>query len=193
VSCFDLLDECKRGTYGPLGLLKLMSGRWAVVWWDSVRDEEACQRVLAEDPTWFNESVGDFGRPPNPTYPTQLEALEEIIRLLISPALSAWAPAAVPMAEEDMLTPLDHFSQSASYVPECGGEGDHDAAGGRRKPWEDVSERGKGVSIQTSPELYAKMKWITENVPKMSFQRIVRQGAEAEADRLIAEHYHDPE
>lgn len=175
MGCFDLLNECKRGTYGPLGLLQLMSGRWAVVWWDSVRDEEACQRVLAEDPTWFNESVGDFGRPPNPTYPTQLEALEEIIRLLLAPTLSAWAPTAIPLAEADMLTPLDHFSQSASYVS--------------RKPWEAVGKQGKGVTIKTSAELYAKMKWVTENVPQMSIQKIVRQGAEAEADRLIAEHY----
>lgn len=179
MSGFDVLNECKRGTYGPLGLLQLMSGRWAVVWWDSVQDEEACQRVLAEDPTWFNESVGDFGRPPNPTYPTQLEALEEIIRLLLSPTLSAWAPAAIPMAEADMLTRLDHFSQSASYVP--------------RKPWEASGIRGKGVNLKTSAELYAKMKWITENVPRMSILKIVRQGAEAEADRLIAEHYQDPE
>ncbi|MEJ7804359.1 MAG: hypothetical protein WKG03_00340 [Telluria sp.] len=58
-----------------------------------------------------------------------------------------------------------------------------------KKPWEDLSAGGKGVNVPMSPELYAKMKWVTENVPKMSLQKIARMGADAECDRLIAQFY----
>jgi hypothetical protein len=34
-----------------------------------------------------------------------------------------------------------------------------------------------------------EVKWVTENVPKISLLGIARQGVEAEADRLIALHY----
>lgn len=57
-------------------------------------------------------------------------------------------------------------------------------------PWNDVTGLlPKGMNLPMSPTLYAKMLWITNNVPKMSLQKIARAGAEAEADRLIALHY----
>lgn len=58
-----------------------------------------------------------------------------------------------------------------------------------KKPWEDLSRGAKGLNLPMSAELYAKMAWCTENVPKMSLQKLARQGAEAEADRLIALYY----
>lgn len=58
------------------------------------------------------------------------------------------------------------------------------------RPWEDVTGvSSKGLNLPMSPALYAKMLWITNNVPKMSLQKIAKAGAEAEADRLIALHY----
>lgn len=57
-------------------------------------------------------------------------------------------------------------------------------------PWEDLTGvLPKGLNLPMSPALYAKMLWITNNVPKMSLQKIAKAGAEAEADRLIALHY----
>lgn len=60
----------------------------------------------------------------------------------------------------------------------------------QRAPWEDIEGvMPKALSLPMSPALYAKMLWITNNVPKMSLQKIAKAGAEAEADRLIALHY----
>ncbi len=57
-------------------------------------------------------------------------------------------------------------------------------------PWEDLTGIiPKGLNLPMPPALYAKMLWLTNNVPKMSLQKIARAGAEAEADRLIALHY----
>lgn len=57
-------------------------------------------------------------------------------------------------------------------------------------PWEDLTDvLPKGLNLPMSPALYAKMLWITNNVPKMSLQKIAKAGAEAEADRLIALYY----
>lgn len=56
-------------------------------------------------------------------------------------------------------------------------------------PWEaliDDPTKERATSMKMSPTLYAKMQWVTNNVPKMSFQKLIQAGAEAEADRLIA-------
>lgn len=59
------------------------------------------------------------------------------------------------------------------------------------KPWEDLRRGSKSMNFQPDPELYAKMMWCKENVPMMSLLKLLRQGAIAECDRLIAL-YHTP-
>ncbi len=58
-----------------------------------------------------------------------------------------------------------------------------------KKPWEDLSAGAKGLNLPMSAELYAKMVWVCDNVPRMSLQKIAKQGAEELCDRLIAQHY----
>lgn len=59
----------------------------------------------------------------------------------------------------------------------------------KMKPWEDLSRGAKGLNLPMSAELYAKMLWCTENIPKMSLQKLARLGAEKLADELIAQHF----
>ena len=63
------------------------------------------------------------------------------------------------------------------------------AAEAKAKPWEDLSHGAKGLNLPMSPELYAKMLWCTNNVPKMSLQKLARLGAEKLADELIEKYY----
>lgn len=49
----------------------------------------------------------------------------------------------------------------------------------------------RSTSLILSPTLHAKMLWVVNNVPKISQQKLIQAGAEAEADRLIAL-YHKP-
>lgn len=59
-----------------------------------------------------------------------------------------------------------------------------------KKPWEDLSQKPTGTNFMPDPELHAKMAWVSANVPGgMSRLRILREGAMAECDRLIALHY----
>lgn len=58
------------------------------------------------------------------------------------------------------------------------------------EPWAEFVDsdltKKRATSLIMSPTLYAKMQWVTNNVPKMSQQKLIHAGAEAEADRLIA-------
>jgi hypothetical protein len=60
-------------------------------------------------------------------------------------------------------------------------------------PWGEYIDpdptKKKSTSLIMSPTLYAKMQWVTNNVPKMSLQKLIQAGTEAEADRLIALHH----
>lgn len=60
-------------------------------------------------------------------------------------------------------------------------------------PWEAYVDHDpnwkKAASLEMSPTLYAKIQWVTHNVPKMSQRKLIMAGAEAEADRLIALYY----
>ena len=60
-----------------------------------------------------------------------------------------------------------------------------------KKPWELSTEQAKGLNFQPDSLLHAKMNWVCDNVPRMSRLRILRDGAMAECDRLIALHYKD--
>lgn len=69
-------------------------------------------------------------------------------------------------------------------------QGSMNQSGQTGAPWEILDGVvPKGLNLPMSPALYAKMLWITNNVPKMSLQKIARMGAEMAADKLIAEHY----
>lgn len=59
----------------------------------------------------------------------------------------------------------------------------------KAKPWEDLSHGSKGLNLPMSAELYAKMRWCTQNIPQMSLQKLARMGAEQICDQLIAKHY----
>jgi hypothetical protein len=56
-------------------------------------------------------------------------------------------------------------------------------------PWDQATEPGKGLNFLPDTLLHAKMNWVCNNVPRMSRLRILRDGAMAECDRLIALHY----
>jgi hypothetical protein len=58
-----------------------------------------------------------------------------------------------------------------------------------KKPWEDLSNGSKGLNLPMHAELYAKMLWCTNNIPKMSLQKLARIGAELYADELIKKYY----
>jgi hypothetical protein len=194
----DLLNR-KRGAYGPWGLFHLDSGQWAVVWEECLDDEGACQLILYESSSWFNAEPGRDGRRPNPTYATQQDALVEIIRLLPYAEVDAESAASSALqtylawAHADLLKPLLAWQMSASYphdlTPAAPETATPPTAPVGPFPWDTAIGEPKGVSPKFSPVLYAKMKWLCDNVPRMSMLRITRDGAEAEANRLVALYY----
>lgn len=91
---------------------------------------------------------------------------------------------------------LDLFSQPTAAVPDelpapTSPAGVAESARAPTKPWEELSRGSKSMNFQPDAELYAKMMWCKENVPMMSLLKLLRQGAIAECDRLIAL-YHTP-
>lgn len=63
------------------------------------------------------------------------------------------------------------------------------AAVATKKPWELASGDPTAINFRPDMSLHAKMEWVCDNVPKRSRLRILRDGAMAECDRLIALHY----
>jgi hypothetical protein len=195
----DTLLLRKRGDYGPLALFELDLDTWAVIWQQCLDNEDACRSILSEDPTWFNRGWGIDGRRPNPTYPTQQEALAEIVRALLSinadlnkdDLRQSLNRIYLTHAQIDLLTPLTDWEMSASYpreeLPTPVAKVQSEPEG--PFPWDDLTGEPKGLSLKMTPVLYAKMQWVCDNVPRMSMLKIVREGAEAEADRLIALHF----
>lgn len=59
-------------------------------------------------------------------------------------------------------------------------------------PWEAYLDedptKKRSTSLIMSKTLRAKLLWVVDNVPKISQQKVIHAGAEAEADRLIALH-----
>nr|WP_315256604.1 hypothetical protein [uncultured Duganella sp.] len=93
------------------------------------------------------------------------------------------APLLLENADEDDAQP-DPFHEPTVSGRHTGADG---LAGA---PWENTTGlMPKALNLPMSPVLYAKMLWITNNVPKMSLQKIARMGAEMAADKIIAEHY----
>jgi hypothetical protein len=57
------------------------------------------------------------------------------------------------------------------------------------EPWREfVPDKAKGFTTTFDPELHARLVWITETVPKMSIQKIVKAAVLEYAEKLIAEH-----
>ena len=92
--------------------------------------------------------------------------------------------------QPDIATPAARTEVSAAE-PEHAVDPRPDASA----PWAEYMDedptKKRSTSLHMSPTLYAKMQWATHNVPKLSLQKLIQAGAEAEADRLIAL-YHKP-
>lgn len=58
-------------------------------------------------------------------------------------------------------------------------------------PWELVDPNGKvkAVPLPMDTVLYAKMLWLTQNLGKMSFQKLAIEGTSKHVDELIKEYY----
>jgi hypothetical protein len=58
-------------------------------------------------------------------------------------------------------------------------------------PWETVDKNGrvKNVPLPMDAVLYEKMNWLTNNLPKMSLQKLAIAGTTAYVDALIEKHY----
>jgi hypothetical protein len=58
-------------------------------------------------------------------------------------------------------------------------------------PWELVDKNGKvkAVPLPMPPDLYEKMFWLTQNLGKMSFQKLAIEGTTRLVDELIDKHY----
>jgi hypothetical protein len=202
ISYLDKVIECKRASYGPWGLYQLPSGAWAAVWEFCLDDEDACRRIYEEDPTWFNGSTTRDGRPPNPTYASQFDAQVEISRALVAeiarvgpePRVGPDLGRQLLLVRADMSVDLTDWNQSATYpwdqeeLREALTEGAGEVHLGPF-PWECATGTPKGISIKLPATSYAKLQWVCDNVPRMSLQRIAREGAEAYADRLVALHF----
>jgi lipopolysaccharide export LptBFGC system permease protein LptF len=66
-----------------------------------------------------------------------------------------------------------------------------DPSNAANAPWDLVSENSKmkHVPLPMDGKLYAKMNWLTNNLPKMSLQKLALTGTIAYVDALIKEHY----
>lgn len=223
----------KRGAYGPLWVFELDPETWVIVWSNWLGDEAICRLILSEDPEWFNREWGMDGRRPNPTYRTQHDVLQEVIRLLRSMQNELKDDATeqtrytvyISNAEHDLnqtLTgQLSHTLredeqitrvsesvalQEAIQAAQTPGPAQPPAKPAEMapapalqaaevipqpKPWDNPTEKPKGLNFQPTEVLHAKMEWVCHNVPKMSRLRIAREGAELLCDQLIAKHYKD--
>lgn len=57
-------------------------------------------------------------------------------------------------------------------------------------PWADAHPRVTiNFSTKFLEELHMKMTWLTENVPKLSIQKIVQDGTAAHVEKLLKNHY----
>lgn len=100
--------------------------------------------------------------------------------------LSLTPPAARPVVDP-------HAAQILASLP----AGVSEVTPQRRKedqadtPWSDLTGvMPKGLNLRLDPELYTQMVWLTNNVPKMSLQKIVMAGLRAEVERMLDQHYY---
>jgi len=88
--------------------------------------------------------------------------------------------------EHEHLTHQDKATKDDSTSVLAAGPSDDTDA-----PWDLVNknEQKKFVPLPMDAELYAKMTWLTNNLPKMSLQKLAVAGTTAHVDALIKEHY----
>lgn len=99
-----------------------------------------------------------------------------------------------PQSDESVEHPPSEAQLTGTNQPEAAAEKTPSAASAQaeepKKPWEDLSQKPTGTNFMPDAALHAKMAWVSANVPGgMSRLRILREGAQAECDRLIALHY----
>jgi hypothetical protein len=224
----------KRGSYGPLWIFELDPETWVVAWSSLLGDEANCRLILSEDPNWFNREWGMDGRRPNPTYRSQHDVLQEVIRLLWymknelqnDDAEKTRYTVYLSEAEHDLHQALTNQQSRTAHGDERTNQMSQSAASpedvqavqasesaqppaevektppapapqvaeaiARPKPWDNPTEKPKGLSFIPPAELHAKMEWVSKNVPGgMSRLAILREGAEMLCDHLIAKHYRD--
>lgn len=113
------------------------------------------------------------------------------------------------MTAEELLTHLaDLISQFNTPAPDAAGSHDSDDSDdsghmvGKQltrdspvpsdgnAPWENLTGAPSVNLLYKMPEdIFLKMKWVMDNVPRMSKQRIVRDAVVTYLDALIAQHY----
>ncbi|ABO60594.1 hypothetical protein LA345_38905 (plasmid) [Burkholderia vietnamiensis] len=108
------------------------------------------------------------------------------------PADTAAPEPAAQEAAEASAMPADTpnpmpTAEKPAKAPKTASPGNRKA---ERKPWDEyLPTEAKGFTTKFDPELHAKLVWITENVPKMSIQKIVKAAVAEFADKTIAERY----
>jgi hypothetical protein len=117
--------------------------------------------------------------------PTNVQYLREL------PALAAGKSMQQPLAGVsavqvpqgiDALAEVEQTPPAAAAQAKC--------ANPRPKPWDNPTERPKGLNFVPDQALHAKMEWVSSNVPGgMSRLRMLREGVELLCNQLIAEHY----
>jgi hypothetical protein len=70
-----LIREHVKGRYCQWYLVRLLSGKWASVWYASVDIDDLFRAIVMEDKNWFDNQIG-FA--PTPSYSSKKEALEYI-------------------------------------------------------------------------------------------------------------------
>ena len=70
-----LIREHVKGHYGQWYLVRLLSGKWAAVWWASINIEDLFRAIVTEDKTWFDNQIVFASIP---SYSAKTEALRYI-------------------------------------------------------------------------------------------------------------------
>lgn len=131
-------------------------------------------------------------RPANTDLSTLLgpeEGAQKGVTVEEPPADTAAPGPATPEAVEAPAASADdpNPAPTAAKAPKTASPGHKKA---ERKPWDEyLPTEAKGFTTKFAPELHAKLVWITENVPKMSIQKIVKAAVAEFADKTIAERY----
>lgn len=108
-----------------------------------------------------------------------------------------------PTTAEELLNHLaELISQFNTPAPDAAGSHDSGHMGDKQlagvapmpsdgnAPWENLTGAPEVNLLYKMPEeIFLKMKWVMNNVPRMNKQRIVRDAVVTYLDALIAQHY----
>lgn len=57
-------------------------------------------------------------------------------------------------------------------------------------PWADTNPRVTiGFSTRFPEDMHAKLKWLADNLPRKSIQKLVHEAVRTQTEKLIKEHY----